>query len=574
MAVRKSGSINEDIVSITETVGAPLGRTRTHQSITPSITSTITPEPDVSTFDIEHMPVKNDPRAWSSLRKNISLFLISAAAMIAALASNIQNPAVDEMEQDLPATPSQFSLSISVFILIQGVFPLVWSAISEVKGRKLVYVLSLALFTVGSIMVALSRHIALVIGFRCLQAAGSSAVVSIGAATLADIFEPSERGTKMGVYYIAPLLGPAAGPVLGGILTAVWNWRAIFWFLSIIGGTASICFILFFEDTFRLERSLIYQKVLKAHIRVTALRCPPSQNDKKTDNADARCSVTSKEMSEINKTDVDIEKVADNVTAELRQEGAALPAVELCIRHVSFFRPLFQVLRRKNNLLLLLSSGLLFAYGFVIVYATSRTLANNYGYSSLKIGLVTIAYGAGSIFGSLLGGRWSDYQLAKLKAANGGKSFAEMRLTSTLPGMILLPPTIIAFGWVFQKHLPIAVVCVFLFLGGFFCIWTYSSSLAYIVDANVGRSSTAVAANSAFRGIFAFVATEIAVPLQDNLGDGWMFVVWAGFVSLGCICILIVRWKGQDWRIKAELREAEHARQADSAALPTRTSVP
>lgn len=86
--------------------------------------------------------------------------------------------AVEEMEQDLPATPAQFSLSISVFILIQGVFPLVWSAISEVKGRKvsylststesrliqylkLVYVSSLALFTVGSIMVALSKHIAL-----------------------------------------------------------------------------------------------------------------------------------------------------------------------------------------------------------------------------------------------------------------------------------------------------------------------------------------------------------------------------------------------------------------------------
>lgn len=69
MAVRKSGSINEDIVSITETVGAPLGRTRTQQSVAPSITSTIAPEPDVPTFDIEHMPVKNDPRAWSPLRK-------------------------------------------------------------------------------------------------------------------------------------------------------------------------------------------------------------------------------------------------------------------------------------------------------------------------------------------------------------------------------------------------------------------------------------------------------------------------------------------------------------------------
>ena len=44
--------------------------------------------------------------------------------------------------------------------------------------------------------------------------------------------------------------------------------------------------------------------------------------------------------------------------------------------------------------------------------------------------------------------------------------------------------------------------------------WSYSSTLAYLVDANNGRSSTAVALNSVFRGVFAFVATEITVPLQ------------------------------------------------------------
>ena len=40
------------------------------------------------------------------------------------------------MEKELPATPSQFSLSISIFILLQGLMPLFWSALSEVKGRK------------------------------------------------------------------------------------------------------------------------------------------------------------------------------------------------------------------------------------------------------------------------------------------------------------------------------------------------------------------------------------------------------------------------------------------------------
>jgi MFS family permease len=86
------------------------------------------------------------------------------------------------MEAELPATPSQFSLSISLYILFQGTMPLFWSAISEVKGRKasyaylqfvkafkyfddslsqLVYLGSLSLFTIGSIVVALGRNVKL-----------------------------------------------------------------------------------------------------------------------------------------------------------------------------------------------------------------------------------------------------------------------------------------------------------------------------------------------------------------------------------------------------------------------------
>ena len=48
--------------------------------------------------------------------------------------------AVEEMETEIPATPSEVSLSISLFILFQGLMPLFWRAISEVKGRKASYV--------------------------------------------------------------------------------------------------------------------------------------------------------------------------------------------------------------------------------------------------------------------------------------------------------------------------------------------------------------------------------------------------------------------------------------------------
>ncbi|OJA19748.1 hypothetical protein AZE42_11228, partial [Rhizopogon vesiculosus] len=74
------------------------------------------------------------------------------------------------------------------------------------------------------------------IGMRILQGAGSSAIFAIGAGTLADIYEPHQRGTMMGVYYSAPLLGPSLGPIIGGALTQGLSWRAIFWFLVIWGG--------------------------------------------------------------------------------------------------------------------------------------------------------------------------------------------------------------------------------------------------------------------------------------------------------------------------------------------------
>lgn len=131
------------------------------------------------------------------------------------------------------------------------------------------------------------------------------------------------------------------------------------------------------------------------------------------------------------------------------------------------------------------------------------------------------------------------------------------------------------------------------------CRWIYSSTLAYIVDANNGRSSTAVACNSSFRGIAGCVAVEVAVPLQvrarqyylpdfyhfpsnyspkhtrgfhllalvnftqDAVGDGWMYTIWAGLVTLSSLMIVLVMWKGGRWREEGEEQERRQALAAD-----------
>ncbi|KLO08653.1 MFS general substrate transporter [Schizopora paradoxa] len=502
----------------------------------------------VAVGDIEHMPVRDDPRAWSRTRKNTILAIVASAAMIATLGANIYNPAINEIKEDLHTTDADIALTLSVFIFVQGAAPLFWSAVSEIKGRKIVYLTSELTFVVGCIIVATAKSIAVVISMRCLQAFGASAVLSIGAATLADIYEPHERGTMMGIYYAAPLLGPSLGPLLGGVLTQIFSWRATFYFLAIFGGVSLTTFV-FFKDTFRRERSLAYQAALKRALY-------QSQKKGTNDNASqASCAENDKQPCNNEKTTSEATYTTKQDIHSVR-ELPKFNKVKLSLRDVNPLTPLLQILKRTNNIVILFASGFMFAFSYCIAYTCSRTFSSKYHYDALQIGLVLLSFGIGCVSGSILGGRWSDRTLRKLKAANGGQSSAEMRLQSTMPAMLFMPLSSIAYGWLCEKHIHVAAVCAALFLCGFFSIWIYSSTLAYIVDANTGRSSTAVASNSCFRGIYGFIIAEIAAPVQNAIGDGGLYTIWAGLMVITEILILLVWWKGAQWRERAIAKEA------------------
>lgn len=490
--------------------------------------------------DVEHTLVNDDPRAWSKARKISTLFVVSGAAMIAGLCMVIQNPANAQIELLLHATTEQISLSLSLPILVQGNFPVVWSAASEIKGRKLVYIVSVVLFALGSATVAVSKSIGLVIGMRIVQAIGASAVLTIGAATLADIYEPHERGTVMGIYYCAPLLGPSLGPIMGGVLTQTFSWRAVFWFLVIWGGIMFFAFCFLFRDTFRKERSLTYQTALKKRMQKLKRYSSEANSPTSGKREDGQNHVQIQKDVEAHPTPVNSVIVKD---------------ITLSFADINPFPSYVKILGRKHNFVVLIPSGLLFAFTYSISYTCARTLSLYYNYDALKTGFVLLSFGIGSLFGSVLGGRWSDRTLMRLRAANDGMSFPEMRLESTKAAMWWLPPAVTGYAWVCQEHVHVSAMCAMLFFSGFFSVWIYSSTLAYIVDSNPGRSSSAVAMNSLFRGASGFVAAEIAVPLQGAIGDGGLYTAWAGMLLLAELMILLVLYKGKRWRETSNMTE-------------------
>jgi MFS family permease len=151
--------------------------------------------------------------------------------------------------------------------------------------------------------------------------------------------------------------------------------------------------------------------------------------------------------------------------------------------------------------------------------------------------------------GSILGGRLSDRALRiNTEKNNGQKADPEVRIMSVRLPMLLSPATFVGYAWSAHYKTNIAIPIVCLVLLGFSLFWIYSSTLSYLIDSNVGRSSGAVACNSAIRGLFAFVASEVAGPLQDSVGDGPLYTGWAILLGLGQIGLLSIAYKGKQWR--------------------------
>jgi MFS family permease len=113
---------------------------------------------------------------------------------------SIYFPALSSLQADLNASSSTLALTVSLFILGQGFFPQIWTAISEISGRKLCYLSALVIYLVATAVASRASTIGVFIAMRVLQALGSSAVLALGAGSLADIYDVSPLSPSLRVF--------------------------------------------------------------------------------------------------------------------------------------------------------------------------------------------------------------------------------------------------------------------------------------------------------------------------------------------------------------------------------------
>ena len=391
-------------------------------------------------------------------------------------------------------------------------------------GRRTIYLVSFTLFIIFSVLSALSVDISMLIIMRILGGGASASVQAVGAGTIADIWEPQERGKAMGLFYLGPLCGPLFGPVVGGALAQRFGWRSTMWFLAILGGL--ILLMLFF----------CLPETLAARWRL-----PPSSPVAPIDEEGRRLGRVS---------------TVQSVRRQTRRTAALLKRLLVDPLMVLAY------LRFPAVIISVYSAAIAFGSLFILNISIQSTFSKPpYSFPTGLLGLLYLAPSLGYAVASLLGGRWID-SIMKREARKAGRRDAQGRLVF-LPedrmreniwlAATMYPAALVWYGWVAQRELHWMVACVANWFFGCGSMLVFGAVTTMLTEFMPHRSSSGVAINNFVRNIFSCAGALVAQPLLDALGNGWLFTL----VGLVCwtttnLAILALRTWGPRWRVSMD----------------------
>lgn len=426
------------------------------------------------------------------------MILVCAAGFLGPVAGNIYVPLLARFQLVFNASAEAINGTVSAFMGVFAIAPIAWGIFSDRYGRKPGYVLLLGVFVVASILLAsLPPRLATLYVFRVLQSVGASAVMSIGAATMADIIEPRLRATYIAYFMLGPQLGPILGPILS-LVASDGDWRWVFGVLAIAGGVIYFAIIVWLPET---NRSLVGngQGVEIKFFNRIELFHPSSLT----------------------------EKPPQPPKQFLR--AITYPPVLICA----------------------IISGLLFASFYGIMVKTAFVLKDVYGFNTIQVSLLYLCPGGSLMLGSISSGKLSDHIQSRRKQEH----HHEKRLILTIPGLILQMCAVTSWGWVIHKRAHVAVLLVLTFFVGFGTTWVLTICTAYLTQCSGGRPATKVALANAFRNAGAAIAAAVIEPFVNIMGIHWCFtgLGLTGVISLALIAAL-AKW-GSVWKERFDQKE-------------------
>lgn len=459
-------------------------------------------DPNLVTWNTED---PENPKTWSTKQKWAAVLVVSTFTLISPVSSSMTAPALNSIAKDLNITNElEKQLSLSIFVLAYAIGPLLLGPLSELYGRVIVLQLANLFYLFFNLGCGLCRTKVQLIVFRFLSGFGGSAPLAIGGGVMSDLFTAEERGRAMSIYSLAPLLGPAIGPIAGAFISENTSWRWIFYATTIADAAIQCSGLFFLRET--------YTPVL--------LRWRKERLIKETGNTDLH-------------TDFD----DPNKTVSRTLATAFVRPFRML-----FTQPIIQVL----------ALYMMFLYGLMyLILSTFPGLWASYGMSTGIGGLNYIALGLGFFLGAQICAPFQDRIYARLKKHyNVSVGRPEFRIPIMVPGAIMVPVGLVIYGWTAQYRvhwigpdIGVALLTMGVIVG-------FQAIQGFLVDSYTRYAASAVAAATVLRSLAGFGFPLFAPSLYAKLDYGW------GNTMLAFIGIAI-GWPGPIllWKYGQKLRE-------------------
>jgi len=173
-------------------------------------------------------------------KKKWTIFLLVATSIfMSTLDSSIVNVALPYIMQDLQTDIQTIQWVVLIYLVTISSLLLTFGRLSDIKGRQPVYVIGFTIFVSGSWLCGMALTPQFLIFSRVLQGCGASMLMACSPALIVDVFPVNERGKALGMLGAVVAAGLTAGPALGGIILEYLSWRFIFYINIPIGIAAA-----------------------------------------------------------------------------------------------------------------------------------------------------------------------------------------------------------------------------------------------------------------------------------------------------------------------------------------------
>lgn len=429
-----------------------------------------------------------NPYNWSNLKKWYNTLSTAMILLVVSLGSSLYTSSIFELEVKFHISREVAIVGLTVYLIGLCCGPVIGAPLSEIFGRRIVYISTFPIAILFTMGYGLSNNTAALLVCRFFAGLFGSPAMAVAGGTILDQWRADMVGVTMTVFCLAPFLGPVIGPIIGGFAVQRYSWRWTAWIQLMFCGLV-VVLLIFTEETYRPV--LLRRRAKKRGIEVYEKKMKPME-------------------------------------------------FLVFILGFTITKPVSMLFSE----LIVLFLSIYVAFNFAILYAFFEAypliFMNVYGMSQGVGGLPFIGIGIGLLGGGLLfiaKDRWSFHH-PKLDE-NGQRVPTQMKdlMIPAKIGAVLLPISMFWLGWTSKKSVHwMAPTAAGVFFGAPM-ILIFLSSLHYISASYPPQfSASALAANNLLRYTVAAVFPLFTIQMFEKMHIDWACSFF-GFVAIALMPI-------------------------------------